>query len=221
MKCPQCTGHLNPRANACPYCGSRVEADLKSGSFRDLGPKPDLPCPECKAPLNVLEFDTTPPVEVERCNSCLGTFFNPGEVELLLQHFTTEVLWIDYHKLRRLEKEIEYKKRGAHRACPVCGEQMSKLNFGSSRGIVIDSCDEHGLWIQNDKIKQLTEWWRAGGKILYEDRQRAMNRQLSIPPKEEDTPPKAAPKSKIPVVEEPSPWSLRGLLADFLCLFDE
>ena len=95
MKCQQCTGHLNPKSNVCPYCGSRVEADLKSANFRDLGPNPDLPCPECREPLDVLEFDTNPRVAIERCKSCLGTFFNPGEIELLLQHYTTEVLWVD------------------------------------------------------------------------------------------------------------------------------
>ena len=225
MKCQQCTGHLNPKSNVCPYCGSRVEADLKSANFRDLGPNPDLPCPECREPLDVLEFDTNPRVAIERCKSCLGTFFNPGEIELLLQHYTTEVLWVDHYKLKQLKDELDYRNREIkYFPCPTCGDRMSHLNFGSDSGVILDRCSKHGLWVRNGQIQQLAEWWRAGGRILYEKHQQEPSIQLFLPTDGSTSPTQSntkKPKSSIPVEEEPSPWSLRGLIADFLCLFDE
>ena len=84
MKCTSCGGRLAGTMTFCPFCGVRQDVNLRQIHFRDLGTDASLPCPHCTTPLGVIEFDTEPKVRIERCTACFGNFFNPGELEVLL-----------------------------------------------------------------------------------------------------------------------------------------
>ena len=181
MKCQSCGGALGADMNFCPFCGVRAEVDLKSIHFRDLGPQPDLPCPDCLTPMSATELGTDPTATIERCPTCFGLFFNPGELELLLASETAPLIWLDPKHLENFavektiadtwDDEIRYLK------CPVCDERMSRKNFGRQSGVILDYCGAHGAWVQNGELRRLAEWWRAGGKHIFEaeERRRADN----------------------------------------------
>jgi len=49
------------------------------------------------------------------------------------------------------------------RACPACGSQMRKLEYGHS-SIVMDRCMEHGIWLDQgelERIEAFAEGFRA------------------------------------------------------------
>ncbi len=79
-----CGGALEGAMKFCPYCGVRQDIDLRQIHYRDLGSAEALACPSCESALSLIEFDTTPPMRVERCQACHGMFFNPGELQALL-----------------------------------------------------------------------------------------------------------------------------------------
>ena len=181
MKCESCGGALGADMNFCPFCGVRAEIDLKSIHFRDLGPQPDLPCPDCHTPMNATEFGSDPKATIERCAECHGLFFNPGELEMLLASETAPLIWLDPKQLENFavektiaktwDDEIRYLK------CPVCHERMSRKNFGRQSGVILDYCGAHGFWVQNGEFRRIAEWWRAGGKHIHqaEEQRRAEN----------------------------------------------
>jgi len=173
MKCSSCGGTLSSNFNLCPYCGTRADVDFQKVSFRDLGPKSGLPCPDCAKPLTAIEFQTDPPIAIERCDSCFGSFFNPGEIELLLEHLTNDdALWVDEKRIANLNKDRENEGQSTRWAkCPICNERMSPLDFGGESGIILDQCRAHGFWVENGEFRQIAEWWHAGGKFLYEKHQ--------------------------------------------------
>ncbi len=92
----------------CPFCGVRQDVNLRQIHFRDLGTDASLPCPHCATPLDVIEFDTEPKVRIERCTTCYGTFFNPGELELLLDAGTNPLVWLDPVQLKRISEDFGY-----------------------------------------------------------------------------------------------------------------
>jgi Zn-finger nucleic acid-binding protein len=153
----------------CPFCGVRQDVNLRQIHFRDLGTDASLPCPHCTTPLDVIEFDTEPKVRIERCTTCFGTFFNPGELETLLDAQTNPLVWLDPVQLNQIAADFQENRDViTYNKCPMCAERMSHLNFGGRSGVIIDRCGTHGLWLKGSELRRLTEWWRAGGKLIYQ-----------------------------------------------------
>lgn len=168
MKCTSCGGRLAGTMTFCPFCGVRQDVNLRQIHFRDLGTDDSLPCPHCTTPLDVIEFDTEPKVRIERCTACFGTFFNPGELELLLDAQTNPLVWLDPVQLNQIAADFSHDPEIAYRKCPMCAERMSHLNFGGRSGVIVDRCGTHGVWLEGSELRRLTEWWRAGGKLIYQ-----------------------------------------------------
>ena len=166
----------------CPFCGVRQDVNLRQIHFRDLGTDASLPCPHCATPLDVIEFDTEPKVRIERCTTCYGTFFNPGELELLLDAGTNPLVWLDPVQLKRISEDFGYNHEVVYLKCPICSERMSHLNFGGSSGVIIDRCGTHGVWLEGSELRRLTEWWRAGGKLLYQKNEQERVKRMFSPP---------------------------------------
>jgi Zn-finger nucleic acid-binding protein len=168
VKCTSCSGRLTGPMTFCPFCGVRQDVNLRQIHFRDLGSDDSLPCPHCATPLDVIEFDSEPKVRIERCTTCYGTFFNPGELEVLLDAQTNPLVWFDPAQLHQITKDFHHDPEVAYRKCPMCAERMSHINFGGRSGVIIDRCGTHGVWLEGSELRRLTEWWRAGGKLIYQ-----------------------------------------------------
>jgi len=186
MKCRSCGGTLDSNFNTCPYCGTRAEVDFLTVNFRDLGTSTGLPCPDCSKPLNSIEFNTNPPITIERCDTCYGCFFNPGEIELLLEQMTSDIIWLDEERISNLNKDRDHDGQTSRWAkCPICSERMSPMNFGGESGVILDRCGKHGLWAENGEFRQISEWWHAGGKLLYEKNQHELAVGKTVAPGDE------------------------------------
>ncbi len=153
----------------CQFCGTRQEIDLRQVNFRDLGNEASLPCPECQSDLDVIEFEMEPPIRIERCGSCRGLFFNPGELETLLEATTSSVVWLDRQQWASISEQFEFDGEVIYRKCPFCREMMSRKNFAGRSGVILDRCPAHGIWLGAGEFRRLTEWWRAGGKHVHQN----------------------------------------------------
>ena len=108
---------------------------------------------------------------IERCDKCLGLFFDPGELEALMDKSVSNVFRIDH---KGLNKIIEDRSGGSIKIqyvkCPVCSTIMNRINFGKRSGVIIDRCKGHGVWLDAGQLKQLMEWRKAGGRLLHDKR---------------------------------------------------
>jgi Zn-finger nucleic acid-binding protein len=175
----------------CPFCGVRQDVNLRQIHFRDLGTDAALPCPHCLTPLDVIEFDSEPKVRIERCTTCYGTFFNPGELEVLLEAQTNPMVWLDPVQLNQIASDFSQDPQIAYRKCPMCHERMSHINFAGRSGVIVDRCGTHGVWLEGSELRRLTEWWRAGGKLIYQqheaDRVKRLYGATTPPPRKPST----------------------------------
>jgi len=183
MKCLECGGRLEGPMTFCPFCGVRQDIDLRQIHFRDLGVEQALSCPQCETGLQVMELDLQPPLRIERCGACAGLFFNPGELEVVLDGQTHAVAWFDLLQLKQITEDFERPRGAVYRKCPICDQRMNHLNFGGRSGVVVDHCAAHGLWLEAGHLRRLAEWWRVGGKALHQQHQLEKVRQLHAAPR--------------------------------------
>jgi Zn-finger nucleic acid-binding protein len=154
--------------NVCSYCGSRNNVDLRGiHEYTVTTPESDRDCPRCNVKMQTLNIQADGTFLIEQCRECFGLFFDPGELEALLESSVTNVFAIDYQRLDasvrgRAPETVRYER------CPVCGTYMNRVNFGSRSGVVVDRCKGHGVWLDGGQLRQLLEWKKAGGQLLHQ-----------------------------------------------------
>ena len=54
---------------------------------------------------------------------------------------------------------------------------MNRKLHGKRSGVIVDSCRDHGLWLDAGELRQLMEWSRAGGEKLDQQHRAFENKQ--------------------------------------------
>jgi Zn-finger nucleic acid-binding protein len=129
--------------------------------------KPGRICAHCDKPLQTVKLDLDNPFYIERCKTCFGLFFDPGEIETLLESSVSHVFDINLKLIKSINKD-RYKRNQQIKyvKCPVCRILMNRVNFGRRSGVIVDQCKKHGIWVDSGEITHLMEWKKAGGELL-------------------------------------------------------
>ncbi|MEX2247792.1 MAG: zf-TFIIB domain-containing protein [Dehalococcoidia bacterium] len=108
-----------------------------------------LMCPRDGAALTLgREHD----IEVDRCPSCEGAWYDFGELEELEATVTA-----DADDRRGM---IDYGKRPSELKCPACGEVMRAFNY-RAHNLELDACEqEHGFWLDAGEAARVREVMR-------------------------------------------------------------
>ncbi len=176
-RCQHCSAPLPANTQYCNYCGTRNDVDLSGKhDYEVVGGLSSRICPECNKNLQTIQLHVQPPLQIERCDTCYGLFFDPGEVETLLESVVSPVFvinreWIGTINADRYQKNKPVK----YLECPVCLNMMNRIAFGHRSGVVVDQCKAHGVWLDGGEISHLLEWKKAGGQLL--DQQKQIERQ--------------------------------------------
>jgi len=109
-----------------------------------------LNCPVCREPMIVVEYHD---IELDYCSRCHGTWFDRGEIDLLLRSMQLDEKpsLIDrlIHQPRTPEAETV-------RKCPACHTRMHAYCFGSAGELTVDVCPrEHGIWFDAGEVQRL------------------------------------------------------------------
>lgn len=178
-RCSNCNAPLPDGSLLCSYCGDRNDIDL-NGIHYYTTHENDTPraCPRCDVQLKTINLKLNGTFLIDRCDQCLGLFFDPGELEALLEATVSNVFLIDKCgldgiNLRRQADQypISYIK------CPICSQLMHRVNFGARSGVIIDRCKAHGVWLDGGELRHLFEWMKMGGKLLDQERQEQIRKE--------------------------------------------
>jgi Zn-finger nucleic acid-binding protein len=126
-------------------------------------------CPVCDTGMSTLNIGHGNTFLIERCETCLGIFFDPGEVRGILDRLVGNVYEVDRDRIEQLiNEQFEWKPQGPYVKCPICRALMSRKIYGVKSGVVVDMCRSHGSWIDGGELGQLLRWAKAGGQIVDE-----------------------------------------------------
>ena len=173
-RCQWCTAPLPPRGAVCRYCGRRSDVDLRGiHEYTVAVPASPRTCPACAIPMQTIDLHLGGTFYIERCEKCLSLFFDPNEVETLLEKSSPAVFEIDNRRLNEVSRGTgETAGKIRYYPCPVCRTLMHRVNYGARSGVIVDRCPEHGMWLESGELRRLLEWKKAGGQV-FDQRRRA------------------------------------------------
>ncbi|OAI02680.1 hypothetical protein A1353_15660 [Methylomonas methanica] len=166
--CTSCSAPLPANTQYCSYCGVRNDIDLQGKhDYQVIDSTSERVCPECAQSLQTISLDTAGSLHIERCANCYGLFFDPGEIETLLDSAVAPVVTVNLELLSNINQD-RYPKNATvkYLKCPVCQVLMNRVIYGYRSGVIIDQCRSHGIWLDGGQISHLLEWKKAGGQIL-------------------------------------------------------
>jgi len=171
--CKNCGAVLTGTLLVCEYCGTRQDVDLSVvHRFTVEEPRSDRFCPRCHIPLQTVDLRLGKKFLIERCERCLGLFFDLGELEAFLVQAVTNVHAIDPQRLNEVQNvKRRHEYPVTYIDCPVCRRLMNRVNIGSRSGVIADQCRDHGLWLDGGELRQVMEWMKAGGSLVQKEKE--------------------------------------------------
>ena len=177
--CPQCLARVSSRASYCHSCGAPVQ-------MRTAVEATELPCPGCAGSRKLVrrrlgETDAA----IFECEVCGGIWVEKQVFETMAERARADRL-----------PDLSLRPAGGpppataqpasgpfYRSCAQCGARMNRRNWGQKSGIIVDVCQNHGLWFDLDELDRLLRWMRTGGAALTAqsaEAERAAMRSLAV-----------------------------------------
>lgn len=159
-KCEHCGKDINITYDTCPLCGGN-----QGGTCLSIPTK----CPRCKASLKLQVIDDE---EYDICPECGGMWLDKNE-------FYRAKRERDVYK--KIDAKSEYQKSPVtgpveYIPCVRCGKLMNRSNFGRISGVIIDSCDKHGVWLDPGELEKIQHFIADGGIDKAQDMEIEKNR---------------------------------------------
>lgn len=172
MNCTSCGAPLAADSIVCPFCKTANDLDLRSARRTPrANQQSDRPCPRCKKNMPTIDIGRGEPFLVERCEECLGLFFDPDELEQIVTEDVRAGKVVNRDRLDQIVEEetpTDDFKEIRYRPCPDCRKLMNRIGYGARSGVIVDTCREHGVWLDGGELRRILHWLHAGGQVLHE-----------------------------------------------------
>jgi Zn-finger nucleic acid-binding protein len=119
-----------------------------------------IKCVECHT--DTMKFidlgDYVESLSAKQCSTCSGIFISFDLLEKAIMHYGLKrkkiPSKIDMPKEEKRNKDNLY-------SCPICKQTMKRFVYKISSSVLIDKCENHGVWLNHGELKVLIEWKQA------------------------------------------------------------
>ena len=126
VACPHCMGMMFAGTKFCPHCGVRVETIVQ-------GKDSERHCPRCKVKLEDVQVANTP---LEECTRCGGLWVDVTSFEFICANTEAQNAATGLN----LPPPVAADPHVHYLPCPQCGNLMSRINYASRSGVIINVC---------------------------------------------------------------------------------
>jgi Zn-finger nucleic acid-binding protein len=178
-QCPVCGAFARQLERSCRHCTTQLATlrcarcyDLNypddlhcRGCGSELGLEPipelcDLPCPDCKVPLQAFRAGSGC---LHACERCGGQLVDHALLRELLE--ARETLGSAVLSSAGAPRSNPLSDPVRYRACPVCRQMMNRKNFAGTSGVILDVCTLHGSFFDPGELPRILEFVRRGGLV--------------------------------------------------------
>jgi Zn-finger nucleic acid-binding protein len=168
MECRNCGAPLPLHSDVCEFCRTLNDTDTVRLAPKSWywGAFSHYLCPRCNVPLRGVTLDIGTEFDVLRCEKCLGFFFSPHtQLAEILEVAVPALKDIDFTRLANLVDESQKDNWPVtYIKCPICENQMHRRAYGQLSGVIVDTCKDHGIWLDGGEFGKLIRWARSGGR---------------------------------------------------------
>lgn len=91
-------------------------------------------------------------VEIDSCPACQGFWFDFDELRKAKDEKVKQAKWFDFDLW---QDETRFKTVPSEKKCPVCNEQLYRINYQGA-DIEIDICkNRHGIWLDRGEFQKI------------------------------------------------------------------
>lgn len=111
-------------------------------------------CPRCQLPMTAEVYEGE---NVGFCNTCWGHWIDPASFKKILNSEVYEFTKSDKESIikRWSGNNSTMMRTSADINCPDCSKTMKQVPFARGCGVVVDRCEEHGIWLDGGEIKRI------------------------------------------------------------------
>ena len=163
MQCKFCAAPLPKQGLTCNYCNKLNPLNHKIlGNIKETKSYSNHLCPCCHITLETIKDAT---VTLAYCSQCDGILIEEEEFEKLIEYRVNPSNKFNPLYLRFIQDHPrDNRKKAQFHNCPICSESMSIINYKKQSGIILDACEEHGVWLDGGELRQIIEWYEVGGE---------------------------------------------------------
>lgn len=160
MQCIFCAAPLPKKGLNCNYCNKLNPLNTQLFKTEEKLESKHL-CPCCKTNLETLKTST---FVLEYCKTCDGILIAEEQFEKLVSYKVDQSSIFNPYYLRFIhDHPRDNRKKSQYHPCPLCKEMMSVVNYKKQSGVIVDICEEHGIWLDGGELQQIVEWYAVGG----------------------------------------------------------
>lgn len=159
--CPACFARMGDDARFCMECGVEI-APQALFAIAD-----GVVCPRCKGDLRGRLLGHT---SITECARCGGMWLDAEAFTRLCDRKEAESIPPGVLSLGPLPGEARGSSLGSsarvvtgYIPCVACAQLMTRKNFASSSGVIIDVCRAHGVWLDAHELERILTFIRDGG----------------------------------------------------------
>lgn len=153
MKCSFCHAPLPLKGLICKYCNQLNRLNHKSitqTTNSDVISKYN--CPLCQKKL--VQID-----EIHYCKKCDGLFITEEHLMEIVSKNVQKRTSNNSEILRFIQNHPrDNRKKTQYHPCPICQRPMQHLNYKKVSGVILDVCEEDGIWLDGGELRQIIEW---------------------------------------------------------------
>ena len=153
--CPRCMHRVFHGHKHCPDCGAEL------GIAAEATERPDLPCPRCTTALRARLVGD---IVIDECATCLGLFLDQIAIKRVIEDRAQARAEALLGSLPRHETSLGPKPgQKMYVKCPCCRTVMTRKQFASGAGVVVDVCKRHGTFFDAGELPLIVEFVMKGG----------------------------------------------------------
>jgi Zn-finger nucleic acid-binding protein len=155
--CPACFARMASDAHFCMECGIEIAPQALFAIATGVR------CPRCKGELRSREVGGT---SITECAQCAGMWLDSAAFERLCERKEVEsVAPGTFGPPPMLVSDST--RAGApsqgYIPCLSCAQLMTRKNFASTSGVIMDVCRAHGVWLDAQELERILAFIRGGG----------------------------------------------------------
>lgn len=169
--CPSCMSRVADRSRFCHQCATPILPQGEAGRLTEQR------CPACgpQRRLHSRQLGEAG-IGVLECPRCAGLWLSTAELDLMAHSARAQLLPKELERPEASAAPCIVPTAGArgpaYRRCPVCRKHMHRRNFGRTSGVIVDTCKDHGNWLDAGELDAALKWIQYSGEAESKERER-------------------------------------------------